>query len=191
MSAFPSGWQLHNAARWVRAGGVIAYPTEAVFGLGCDPASRSAVTRLLTLKNRSVDKGLILVASDWLQLEHWLQAIPAAWQRRLDRSWPGPVTWLIPAADHCPAWLTGEHTRLAVRVTAHPLVRRLCRRLDSAIVSTSANRSGQRPARTLLQVRLQFGTEIDFLLPGPPGKLAGPTEIRDLPSGRVIRRRTA
>lgn len=191
MSAFPSCWQLRNAARCVRTGGVIAYPTEAVFGLGCDPANRMAVTRLLALKARRIEKGLILVASDWHQLARWLQEIPAAWQRRLDRSWPGPVTWLIPAANDCPGWLTGAHAKLAVRITDHPPVRQLCRHLDSAIVSTSANRSGRRPARSVLQVRLQFGQQIDFILPGPLGTLAGPTEIRDLESGQVIRKQNA
>ncbi|MCO6412884.1 MAG: Sua5/YciO/YrdC/YwlC family protein [Thiogranum sp.] len=188
MSDFPSSWRLHNAARWVKAGGVIAYPTEAVFGLGCDPGNRAAVTRLLAIKERRVEKGLILVASDWHQLAHWLEDIPAALRQRLDRSWPGPVTWLIPAAKSCPAWLRGKHAKLAVRITDHALVRQLCRLLDSAIVSTSANRSGQRPARSLLEVRLQFGQQIDFILPGPLGTLAGPTEIRDLESGRVIRK---
>lgn len=190
MSAVPSHWQLYNAARWIKTGGVIAYPTEAVYGLGCDPANRTAVERLLSLKNRPVDKGLILIASSQEQLGKWLQDIPANWQKRLDRSWPGPVTWLVPAASGCPEWLTGKHATLAVRVTAHPLVRQLCGFLDSAIVSTSANRSGQSPARTGLQVGLRFGRQIDFVLPGPLGGLHGPTEIRDLVSGCVIRGQT-
>jgi L-threonylcarbamoyladenylate synthase len=187
LSAFPSRWQVHAAAHWVRNGGVIAYPTESVFGLGCDPAQRTAVERVLVLKHRSAAKGLILIASRWRQLQPWLIAVPGAWQDRLQRSWPGPVTWLIPANRNCPRWLAGEHDTLAVRVTAHPLARRLCESLDRAIVSTSANRSGHRPARSVLEVRLQFGTRIDFVLPGQLGTLGKPTPIRDLASGRVIR----
>lgn len=187
MKRFPSHWQLHAAARWVRAGGVIAYPTEAVFGLGCDPGDRCAVERLLALKCRSAAKGLILIASEWNQLQPWLDRIPAAWHEKLQSSWPGPTTWLIPAAKHCPDWLTGHHDTLAVRVSAHPPVRRLCQALDSAIVSTSANRSGQRPARSVLEVRLRFGYQIDFVLPGQIGTLTKPTEIRDLASGTVVR----
>ena len=187
MTGYPSHWQLYTAARWVKAGGVIAYPTEAVFGLGCDPGDRCAVERLLALKRRPVAKGLILVASDWNQLQPWLDGIPPAWHEKLHRSWPGPTTWLIPAAKYCPDWLTGRHNTLAVRVTAHPLVRRLCQALDSAIVSTSANRSGQRPARSVLEVRLRFGHQIDFVLPGQLGTLTRPTEIRDLASGAVVR----
>ena len=142
---------------------------------------------LLALKHRSAGKGLILVASEWKQLQPWLKSIPKAWHEKLRSSWPGPTTWLIPAAKHCPTWLTGAHDTLAVRVTAHPLVRRLCGALDSALVSTSANRAGQRPARSVLEVRLRFGCEIDFVLPGQLGTLAKPTEIRDLASGAVIR----
>lgn len=187
MNKHPSDWQLHNAARIIKAGGVIAYPTEAVFGLGCDPGNADAVFRLLDLKHRSQDKGLILIASEWQQLAGWLQTVPAELQRRLEKSWPGPVTWLIPAADRCPRWLTGKHQTLAVRVTAHPLVRRLCARTSSALVSTSANRAGKMPARSVLQVKLQFGNELDLVLPGQTGGLSRPTEIRDLESGRLIR----
>jgi len=187
LNSFPSHWQLHAAARWIRAGGVIAYPTEAVFGLGCDPGDRRAVERVLALKHRSAAKGLILIASDWQQLQPWLDKVPEAWRQQLRSTWPGPTTWLIAASKHCPDWLTGRHDTLAVRVTAHPLVRRLCTALDSAIVSTSANRAGQRPARSVLEVRLRFGREIDFVLPGQLGRLKKPTPIRDLASGMVIR----
>jgi len=183
-----SHWQLHTAARYIRAGGVIAYPTEAVFGLGCDPANRNAVRRLLSLKNRSWRKGLILIASEQRQLQPWVGKIRNSGSLQLDKSWPGPTTWLLPAARDCPAWLTGEHDTLAVRVTAHPLVRRLCNILDAAIVSTSANTSGQRPARSVLEVRLRFGTRIDFVLPGPLGGQRQATEIRDLASGQFIRK---
>jgi L-threonylcarbamoyladenylate synthase len=184
----PSAWQLHLAARWIRSGGVIAYPTEAVFGLGCDPANAEAVQRVLTLKNRSWRQGLILIASELRQLEPWLREVPESWTAELDNSWPGPTTWLLPAARDCPRWLTGEHDTLAVRVTAHPVVRRLCDIVDGAIVSTSANKSGQRPARSVLDIRLRFGTEIDFVLPGALGGQQRPTEIRDMASGQFIRK---
>ena len=184
----PSHWQLHTAARWIRSGGIIAYPTESVFGLGCDPANRNAVQRLFALKNRCWRKGLILIASEQRQLQPWLEKIPDDGSRQLDESWPGPTTWLLPAARDCPNWLRGEHDTLAVRVTAHPLVRRLCDILDSAIVSTSANASGQRPARSVLDVRLRFGDRLDFVLPGSLGGQRQPTEIRDLASGQFIRK---
>ena len=185
--SFPSHWQLQTAARWIRAGGVIAYPTEAVFGLGCNPADHSAVARLLTLKDRSWRKGLILIAAEQQQLEPWIQPISENYAAQLNSTWPGPTTWLLPASGKCPDWLTGGHSTLAVRVTAHPLARRLCTTLNSPIVSTSANIHGRAPARSVLEVRLQFGTRVDFVLPGQLGKQDRPTEIRDLVSGKFIR----
>jgi L-threonylcarbamoyladenylate synthase len=182
-----SVWKTATAARWVKDGGIIAYPTEAVFGLGCDPSDPLAVARLLAIKHRPVSKGLILIAGDRAQLDPWLQPLPTELEQRLRHSWPGPITWLIPAADDCPGWLTGQHSTLAVRVSAHPLVRALCKRLDGALVSTSANISDQPPARSVLEVQLRFATDIDYILNGPLGGLQQPTTIRDLVSGRIIR----
>ncbi len=186
-SAIPPGWKIATAARWIRNGGIVAYPTEAVFGLGCDPSDPLAVARLLAIKHRPVSKGLILVAARRAQLDPWLQPLPAGLEQRLQRSWPGPVTWLVPAADDCPAWLTGQHATLAVRVSAHPLVQALCERLGGAVVSTSANVSNQRPARSILDVQLRFAADIDYILGGPLGDLQQPTTIRDLTSGRIVR----
>jgi len=176
------------AARWVKSGGIIAYPTEAVFGLGCDPADPLAVSRLLAIKQRSIDKGLILVAANQQQLAPWIEPLSAAHEELLQRSWPGPNTWLVPAADNCPAWLTGKHPTLAVRVSAHPLVRALCNRLNSALVSTSANISKLQPARSVLEVQLRFAALIDYILPGQLGSTAQPTPIKDLQSGRIVRK---
>jgi len=187
LSAVPSDWQLHSAARCIKRGGIIAYPTEAVFGLGCDPANLPAVAKLLALKNRPWQKGLILVATNLQQLEPWLQTLSDKSLQQLDKSWPGPTTWLLPASSSCPDWLTGMHDTLAVRISAHPLVRRLCDILGGPVVSTSANSSGQRPAHSVLDVRLRFGTRIDFVLPGMLGNQERATQIRDLASGKLIR----
>lgn len=183
----PDSFRLRLAARWVRTGGVIAYPTEAVFGLGCDPADPLAVARLLAIKQRPVDKGLILVAADWSHLQPWLQPLSPRLRQRLQNSWPGPVTWLVPAADNCPNWLTGDHATLAVRISDHPLVRSLCTKVGGALVSTSANVSSRAPARSVLQVQLRFATRIDYLLPGQLGGRAQPTTIRDLATGHTLR----
>jgi len=187
LSRFPSHWQISQAARCIRRGGILAYPTEAVFGLGCDPANPYAVMRLLALKQRRVEKGLILVAASLQQLQPWIAPFPRKLNRRLESSWPGPNTWLLPAAKHCPDWLTGGRDTIAVRVSAHPVVQRLCRATGSAIVSTSANPEGRPPARSRLELRLRFPTGIDYCLPGTLGGLKQPTRIRDLQSGRVIR----
>ena len=179
--------RLRIAARAVRAGGLIAYPTEAVYGLGCDPCNEQAVIRLLTLKRRSIRKGLILIAADFAQLEQFLQPLAPPDRARLAATWPGPQTWLIPARITVPRWLRGRHDTLAVRVTAHPLAAALCRACGHPLVSTSANRSGRPPARTALAVRRQLGRSLDHLLPGPTGGALKPTAIRDLRTGQMVR----
>lgn len=182
-----NGLRLHAAARAIQAGGIVAYPTEAVYGLGCDPRNETAVRRLLALKRRPLHKGLILIAADFAQLAPFLQPLSASDQERLAATWPGPCTWLIPARPTTPCWLRGRHDTLAVRITAHPLAAALCRACGYPLVSTSANRSGRPPARTVLAVRRQLGCDLDDLLPGLTGGAAKPTEIRDLRTGQVVR----
>ncbi len=180
-------WQLRRAAECVRQGGLIAYPTEAVYGLGCDPLDGVAVRRLLALKQRPEHKGLILIAADFDQLRPFVRELPEEVMARVHASWPGAATWLLPAAPGVPIWLTGRHATLAVRVTAHPLAAALCRACNSPLVSTSANVSNRPPARTALQVRLRLGDAIDFILTGAVGALAQPTPIRDAQSGHWVR----
>ena len=182
-----AAWPLRRAVETVRTGGVIAYPTEAVYGLGCDPLEHEAVTRIFDLKRRDTAKGLILIAARVEQLLPFMAPLPDAVMRKLEASWPGPVTWVVPAAAGLPFWLSGGRETLAVRVTAHPLASELCTACDMALVSTSANRSGQAPARTALQVRTQFGEAVDCILPGPVGGLSKPTEIREALTGKVLR----
>ncbi len=182
-----SSWALGWAARALRQGGIVACPTEAVFGLSCDPANPRAVARLLRLKRRRTDKGLILVGADLAQLEPWLAPLDAGQRAKLLSRWPGPVTWIAPAAATTPIYLTGGRPGIAIRVTAHPPLAALCRAFGGALVSTSANPSGRRPARSPLAVRRQFGDNLDLILPGPLGGLSSPTEIHDLLGGHRIR----
>ena len=183
----PGAWPLRHAVETLRAGGVIAYPTEAVYGLGCDPLEYEAVDRIIALKQRDAAKGLILIASDLEQLLPFMTKLPDAVMKQLEASWPGPVTWVVPAAQSLPFWLSGGRETIAVRVTAHPLASALCRSADMALVSTSANKSGQPPARSALQVRSLFGENVDYVLPGELGALKKPTEIREALTGKVLR----
>jgi L-threonylcarbamoyladenylate synthase len=183
----PAAWPLRRAIEAVRTGGVIAYPTEAVYGLGCDPLEQAAVQRIFELKVRDPGKGLILIASDIGQLMPFMAELPADVLTKLKASWPGPVTWVVPAADSLPEWLSGGRDTLAVRVTAHPVASALCASLGMALVSTSANRSGRSPARTALAVRTLFGGGVDEILPGAVGGQAKPTEIREALTGKVLR----
>ncbi len=180
-------WHLRQAARHFWLGGLIAYPTEAVYGLGCDPLNRDAVQRLLQLKQRPVEKGLILIASDPDQLRPFIAEPSAEIMAPVLATWPGPATWLLPAAPRTPQWLTGRHNSIAVRVTAHPLAAGLCRSCNSALVSTSANLSGRPPIKHPLALHKQFQRQIDFILHGRLGRLKQPTPIRDAMSGRIVR----
>lgn len=179
--------QLRKIVRLLRLGGVIAYPTEAVFGLGCDPHNEAAVRRILAIKRRPAGKGLILIGADFAQLEPFLQPLDPASRARVEATWPGPVTWLLPARPEVPKWLRGRHDTLAVRVTAHPVAAAICAAWGGAIVSTSANVSGRPPARTVLAVHRELGRWLDYVVPGSTGGAAKPTEIRDLRTGRVVR----
>jgi len=176
-----------SAVEQIRAGNIIAYPTEAVYGLGCDPANESAVRKLLSLKGRHESAGLVLIASKYSQLLPWISNIEAALTDRAMQTWPGPVTWLIPRATGVPSYVAGDHDTIAVRVTAHEPSRELCEALGSALISTSANRSAARPARNAAEVHNYFGQQLAGVLDGPLGGAENPSEIRDLVSGTVIR----
>ncbi len=174
-------------AAHLRRGRLIAYPTESCYGLGCDPDNRAAVLRLLRLKQRPQHKGLILIASHYRQVARYLQALTPDEQARLKNDGAQAVTWLMPARHSAPRWLRGAHDTLAVRLTAHSFARQLCRSVNSALVSTSANRSGQRPARTYAQCRRLFGNRV-WVLPGRVDKRRKPSTIRAWTDGKIIRK---
>jgi L-threonylcarbamoyladenylate synthase len=180
-------WPLRHAVETIKSGGVLAYPTEAVYGLGCDPLEYAAVERIFGLKGRAASKGLILIAADFSQLLPYVAPLDAVLKEKLEASWPGPITWVMPAAPALPFWLSGGRTTIAVRVTAHPVARALCESSGMALVSTSANHSGRSPARSSTQVRALFGDSVDYILPGAVGASSKPTEIRDALSGQVLR----
>jgi len=175
-----------SIAAHLRRGGVIAYPTESCYGLGCDPESRRAVQRILKLKRRPQHKGLILIASDYHQVARYLQPLKPEQQHFLKDAGAQAITYLMPAKHSCPRWLRGTHNTLAVRLTAHPYARQLCRSMDSALVSTSANRSGQRPAKTYIQCLRLFGKNA-WVLPGRVGKRRKPSRILAWVDGKIIR----
>lgn len=186
--AVPDALSIDDAAARLRAGQVLAYPTEAVWGLGCDPFDQAAVLRLLALKSRPVEKGLILVAAgpdqldglvDWAALEDARRAAVLA-------SWPGANTWTVPATPRVPAWIRGAHTSVAVRCSAHPVVSALCRAFGGALVSTSANPAGAPPPRTLADFDPDLRAAV-AVVAGATGGLERPTPIRDAGSGEVLR----
>lgn len=178
---------LNAAVDTLRRGGLLAYPTEAVFGLGCNPASSSAVQRLLAVKQRPAYKGLILLAAGLGQLTDYLLPLNATMQERVMDSWPGPVTWLLPAKPGVSPLIRGEHDTLAVRISAHPVCMALCQQLGHPLVSTSANRAGEEPARSVQDILRHLNGQIDLALDLPLGTQSRPTEIRDARTGNIVR----
>ena len=178
---------LRHADRILRGGGVIAYPTEAVFGLGCDPGCDAAVERILGIKGRPAESGFILIAASASQLQGWI-APTAAELRRLAAPAAQPVTWIITTGPLATRVLTGGRATIAVRVTTHPIAAGLCRAAAMPLVSTSANVHGRPPARSALAVRRRLGPWIDLVVPGATGGYRRPTEIRDARTGAVLRR---
>ncbi len=170
----------------IRAGGIIAYPTEAVFGLGCDPAVRQAVQYICEIKARPLTAGLILIGHELAQFEGWIH-IGTAERRRFEEPGDCPVTWVVPAGPRASAWITGGRNTIAVRVTTHPVAAELCRASGTPLVSTSANRRGRPPARTALGARVRFAESVDLVVAGSVGGFSKPSEIRDARSGRVLR----
>ena len=175
------------AAQLMRAGGVVAYPTEAVWGLGCDPDNPQAVARLLRLKGRSWRKGLILLGAEVSQLVPLVERLDSGLRARLEATWPGPVTWLVPATDRVPEWIRGRFDSVALRITDHPLAAGLSRAFGGPIVSTSANPQGMLPATSRLRLRHYFDQKLDAITPGSLGGRDRPSEIRDLLSQAQIR----
>ncbi|MGC3873765.1 L-threonylcarbamoyladenylate synthase [Halomonas sp. GXIMD04776] len=177
---------LNSAIARLREGGVIAYPTEAVWGLGCDPDNAAALQTLIDLKQRDPAKGLILIAGDIHQLDPWLKGLDAVDRQRLAASWPGHVTWLVPDNGRSQPLLRGEHASVALRVSDHPLVAELCAAFGGPVVSTSANHAQQPPALDSATVHAYFGSAVQ-VVEGALGGYARPSTIRDLRSGEILR----
>lgn len=181
----PSRMAIRRAARVLRRGGVIAYPTEGVFGLGCLPTEEQAVRRILDIKQRDPSMGLILIASNAAQLEPF--AVLPDEPARLSTDAAHPVTWVLPSTPATPALVRGGHPGVAVRICAHPVAAALCDAVASPLVSTSANRAGQPPVRNDIALRQAFGGLVDYLVPGACGPARGASEIRDFASGTILR----
>ncbi|MEM5551904.1 threonylcarbamoyl-AMP synthase [Pseudoalteromonas sp. NEC-BIFX-2020_002] len=173
----------------LQQGGVIVYPTEAVYGLGCDPDDQHAVEKLLAIKQRPVEKGLILIADNYGQLLKYVDDAKIPMDKRADifSSWPGAITWVMPAAKNTPKWLTGQFDTIAVRVTNHPTVKRLCQELGKPLVSTSANLSGQDTVTSIEMAKSEFDQQVAFYVDEPLGGRTQPSTIKDVMTGKIFR----
>ncbi|WP_447553975.1 L-threonylcarbamoyladenylate synthase [Vreelandella sp. EE22] len=178
---------IQRTAQTLQEGHVVACPTEAVWGLSCDPDNEQALTHLMRLKERDPAKGVILVAASMQQFGPWLTTLPLELHARLVASWPGPHTWLVPDNGRSHALVRGAHGCVALRVTDHPVMKALCEAFGGPLVSTSANRAGEPPVMSADEVQALFGEELGAISEGELGGQARPSTIRDLATGKVLR----
>ncbi len=193
MTKYFTGNQIDKAATLLEHGGVMAYPTEAVYGMGCDPHNQTAFVNLLALKQRPLDHGVLLIAAEIEEIEYYidLEALPTRVWVQVRQTWPGFVTWIFPCTPHVPDWVQGKHGTVALRVTAHGPSVALCRAFGGALVSTSANPHGAPPARSAQEVLAYFADAVDGKLDGvldaPLGQWSRPSTIRDARTGMIVR----
>ncbi|MFK5985759.1 MAG: L-threonylcarbamoyladenylate synthase [Pseudomonadota bacterium] len=188
-------WKISLAAKWIKAGQVIAYPTESVYGLGCNPKNLPAVQQILDIKQRSYKKGLILVASNIEQMIPYMDNPTPQMIARILTPSDTVTTWVIPANKNLSSLLTGEqqtnkqvnNKTIAMRLSKHPVIFSLCQKLGHPIVSTSANKTGKAMCWSALAVKLHFRTKIKYILNAPSGKSTKPSEIRDILSNQIMR----
>ena len=178
---------LDTAVQTIQQGGLLVYPTEAVYGLGCDYRSSAAVNRLLELKQRPVEKGLILAASHVEQILPLIQPSHGDELAQALKTWPGHHTWVFQASAQVPAWISGSHETVAVRVSAHPVIKKICDALGHAMVSTSANPAGVEPDSTIAAIKDFFGQQVDYYLDLPLGGQNKPSQIHNAADGSTLR----
>ena len=180
-----SKFHIRRAANIIHHNGIICYPTDSIYGLGCDPLSATAVKKILQLKGRPVEKGMIIIAGNLNQLEPYIDITET--ERNKILSTLPITTWLVKKSKLTPSWISGKHNTIAIRISRHPLVIELCETLHHPVVSTSVNPSSARPASTSLQCRQYFSTQIDQYLIGSPGQLSKPSTIIDIKTDQVMR----
>ncbi|MBT4884738.1 MAG: threonylcarbamoyl-AMP synthase [Legionellales bacterium] len=179
--------EIHIAVSFLKQGKIIAYPTEAMFGIGCDVMDEKALTKIIKIKKRPPEKGLIIVAARWEQVQNLTQKIPDSQYKKIFQSWPGHTTWLFPAAKQVPTLITGKHNTIAIRVSNNPTITALCEQYGKPIVSTSANIHNGPTAMNDTDVTNIFGGNVDYIVSGKFEKHCGASKIIDAITGKVLR----
>ncbi len=183
----PLNIHIERAAKVIACGGIAAYPTEAVWGFGVDPNNTQAIECLLALKRRPWEKGLIIIASEIAHIAPWLECLSVESKRRLMQPTHNPTTWLTPNLGIASAWVTGEHSTVAIRLTRHPVAAALCKAFGGPIISTSANVTGSLPRKHVWRLSRSLHSRLDIIVPGVCGKQVNPSEIRDLITNKIVR----
>lgn len=189
-----------QASDWLNQGNLLAYPTEAVWGIGCDPFNEQAVRHILTIKNRPIDKGMIVITADSQLIDDFFQPLPLTIQNTIRQTWQHShnqaTTFLFPIPCHIdiPNWVTGGRDTLAIRVIHHQAIATLCQTLAKTspnnpygfLISTSCNPSGEAPTTTLEQAQAYFGNSIGYFNAATLG-YTQPSQIKDALTGEMIR----
>ncbi len=168
-------------------GKIVAYPTESVFGIGCDPENEKSINKIIEIKNRSKQKGLIIIADEVKKLSKFIHKDYLDLFIKKSDIESKPTTWIVPSSKHVLNLVKGEDSSVALRITQHPIASRICKYSNKAIISTSANISSKTPAKNSNEILMQFGEEIDIIVDGRVGDSIKPTQIVDLITNKVIR----
>lgn len=160
------GKSIDLAVRYLRQGGIVAFPTETYYGLAVDPDCASAVTKLFVVKNRQEHKPLLLLIEKKEQLEAIVRNVPSAYWPLIDKYWPGPLTLIFQAKKIVNLQITGNTGTVGVRISPHPVAQELVRRMGKPITATSANISGLPPARSAQDVVEMLGDTVDYIVDG-------------------------
>ncbi len=171
----------------LKQGGVIAYPTEAVWGLGCDPFNQDAVLRILEVKQRPMEKGLILIAGEANHLSQWKSQLSSDQYELLTSHTEKPTSWVIPDTQIAPNWVRGEHQSVAIRLVQHEQTKLLCSEFEKVLVSTSANPAGKPPAMNKSEVIQYFDNKIDAIFDAPSGSIKRPSQVKDIITNTLYR----
>jgi L-threonylcarbamoyladenylate synthase len=179
-------WQYRKAIKTLKSGGVIAYPSESVYGLGCNPYNLQAVSDLLSVKHRSYKKGLIILVSDIEQASSLIEPLSTQQKQRIQNHHGRATTWLVNKSERTSPLLAGNHPKLAIRVTSNPVAKKLCEMMQGPIVSTSCNRNAKPTSRSAAVIRNKFYLPLAQIIPGACGGEPA-SRIVDLESGQILR----
>ncbi len=176
----------YTASNLLHDGEIIIYPTESIYGIGCDPWNESSVNKIYEIKNRPSNKPMIIVGSDIAQIEKLVDV--RSLNRSVIDSWPGHSTWLIPSNKSCPPWLKDAITaKVAIRISEHETVKKLCIDFGKPLISTSANLSEVLPSKDKAEIEKIFSSSIEYIVEGLLGGSESPSIIRDMLTGEIVR----
>jgi L-threonylcarbamoyladenylate synthase len=182
----PTSDNILQAAKCIKQGGLIAYPTETVYGLGVDPFNQQALLRLFATKGRTAEKAIIVLIRGTIDLPTLTSDLPAIAESLINAFWPGPLTLIFKASAQLPKELLGGRDTLALRHSNAPIAQSLVDALGGPLTSTSANISGQPPAQSAQEVQNQLESHLDLIINGGPSPQSQPSTLLDISTNKPI-----